>query len=99
MADDDAAAGSGLRETRLPPPGQKWARVIHVREKGGCGADITEHCTAFRLVIPVLTTQGMANMTQVVRIMDMLCPACGDPIFHEPDEHAAVQVARSLPPM
>jgi hypothetical protein len=82
-------------EGPLPPPGQKWSRIAHPKEKGGCGADITAHCSSFVLMIPVSTPQGVATKQQVVRVLPMLCPGCGDPLFFEPDERA-VQVAHRL---
>jgi len=96
----DPAAPEGARVERLPPAGMRWMRVRHEPSKGGCGADITEHCAAFTIQIPMPGQRGPGGtqplLQQVVRITPMLCPGCGAPLYFE-KEPSKVELASAIP--
>lgn len=89
-------AAEVVQDLHAPPRGTQWVRTVHLAEKGGCGADISASCFAFRQVLPMLTDRGLVDRVTIVRITPQLCPGCGRPIYFEPIP-SPVQVARSIP--
>lgn len=96
---DDAEEKSGYMKFL---DGQEAQRVFHLAERGGCGADVTDHCYYLTLTIPTMQAAGTSGVSNVMveigtALIPMICPNCGMPMFMKP-KASPIAIARGMPP-